>query len=97
MKYYGNKETGLLVPVKRLYSLGKIVEELGSTDFTGRWQYNTERYYVLRKKERGQYFFKKTLSSGKANGLTRMGWELIKEKDTHYVAAKFMEEVEINE
>ncbi|MCH4828064.1 MAG: hypothetical protein N2C11_10155 [Planococcus sp. (in: firmicutes)] len=97
MKYYGNKETGALVPVKRFYSLENFVEELGYTDFTGKGQYNTEQYYVLRKKEQGQYVFKKTLSLGKINGLTRMGWELIKEKDTHHVAEKFIEEVGINE
>lgn len=96
MKYYGNKKTGKLIAAKDLNGMESLVEELGYTDFTGKGQYKTQVYYVLRILEREQYHFFKTTSDGKLNAYLKLGWELIKVKNTNIVSPEFLEEVKLN-
>lgn len=96
MKLYGNKKTGKLIPAKDLNGMESVVDQMGYTDFTGKGQYKTQVYYVLRILEREKYHFFKTTSDGKLNAYLKLGWELIKNKDTNIVSPEFLEEVELN-
>ena len=91
MKYYGNKKTGKLVPAKMIFGLGNFLDRFDYEDFTGKGQYETQVYYVLRKREREQYSFIKTKSFKKVLQYKSMGWELIKDIDTNSVSKEFLE------
>lgn len=91
LKYYGNRSNGKLVHVKKMYGTKEEIIHFGYDDFLGSNQYNIQQYFVLRRKENGEYIFHKTVSEGKARALITMGWELIKVKGTNEVAEEFID------
>lgn len=95
MKYYGNKKTGKLVPAKMIFGLGDFLDRFGYEDFTGKGQYETQVYYVLRKREREEYSFFKTKSYKKVLIYEADGWELIKDSKTNSVSEEFLESEEV--